>query len=483
MAQAVSTALTASGLGARPDLDRHRRPRAAMLAVAVTLVGAVATLYLILTLPLAVDEQANSRTAAALFVVGMSGLTLAGGVLARQQPHATMAWLLLLTGLAGVLSRGSVGLALALNDGRMPETGLSGWVASWAWVPAQVLGMLLLLRFPTGRLPTRRWRAVEWVLLLWAALATAGTVLNFWILPVRDFLDVLFVVLFGLVLAVVAAPVTRWRSASDDERRQLAWVAGAAVLIAVAGPVAVTFEAGALLEGLAYLVLPGAIAVAVLRHRLWDVDVRRRLDRLRLVREEERLRLRRELHDSLGPLLGTISMRSEAARNLVAAGAEPARVDTLLASIGADTEGALLEVRRLIDELGPSALDDQDLAGALREHLSSYVDGPRLTLDVPEPLSPLEPQVENAAYQIAREAIRNAVRHSGARQCRTTLRRHGDELVVSVEDDGRGLAGQPAGVGRQGMERRATAVGGTLTVTEAPGGGVRVAALLPGVSS
>nr|WP_281496690.1 histidine kinase [Ornithinimicrobium sp. F0845] len=145
----------------------------------------------------------------------------------------------------------------------------------------------------------------------------------------------------------------------------------AAVAVGISAPLALASETGEILQGVAGLLLPIGIGTAVLREELWDLDLRRRYDKLRLARDQERERLRRELHDSLGPVLGSISMRAEAARNVLATG-DAARADDLLASIGTATEGALTEVRRLIDNLGPTALADRDLAPALHTQLAAY---------------------------------------------------------------------------------------------------------------
>jgi two-component system NarL family sensor kinase len=183
----------------------------------------------------------------------------------------------------------------------------------------------------------------------------------------------------------------------------------------------------------------------------------------------------------LGPLLGSISMRVEAARNLIAAGATAAEVDRVLKSIGGETEAAVVEVRRFIDELGPSALADTDLVTALGELVAGYADaGPQVTLDVPEQLPPLDTAAEVALYRVAGEAVRNAVRHSDAQHCQVTIRIDGSDLVLEVVDDGVGLGGQPAGVGRRAMAERVSALGGTFELTDRAAGGVAVGARLIG---
>ena len=470
---------------------RWRSDAAGVLA-AVTWTSAVVTFVLLATLPMADEERPTARLAAAAFVLGMSWLAAAGAVLVRHRDHIAMGWLLLGTGLAGVLGRLVLGLALAGGD----ASGLLGWTTNWAWVPAQALALLLLLRFPTGRRPGPRWRWVESVVVAWGALTVVATALVPGPLgaealapaenpigvealaPVLDgALGTLFGILPALVVVAVAGPVVRWRTATASERRQLRAVALAAALLAVAAPMAVVSGAGALLEGVAYVVLPAAIGYAVLRHRLWGIDVARRLDRLRAVREEERRRLQRELHDSIGPVLGSVTMRAETARNLLAGG-ETDRLDEVLASIGVATEDALVEVRRLIDELEPSALAEQELVPAVQQLLDGYAGhGVQLVLRA-DPLPRLDPEVATVAYRVIGEAVRNVVRHSGARVATVSLHLVDDVLRLEVRDDGHGLRGHPAGVGRRGMEERVRAVGGSFSLDEDTRG-VVVRAQLP----
>jgi signal transduction histidine kinase len=253
----------------------------------------------------------------------------------------------------------------------------------------------------------------------------------------------------------------------------------ALLLIAAAAPLALVTDTGEVVEGLAWLLLPGALAFAVLRRRLWDLDLRRRFDRLRLVREEERSRLQRDLHDSLGPLLGSIAMRVEAAHNLVASGADRADVEPVLQAVAADTESASIEIRRILQELGPSALAERDLTSALQEMVERHPGAPRVTLVLPHVLPRLDPASEIAAYRIVSEALLNVVRHADAEHCRVTVTVVGRDLVLEVRDDGSGLAGATAGVGRRAMADRAAAVGGTLQVADSADGGVVVSAVLP----
>jgi signal transduction histidine kinase len=472
--------------------------RAATAGALSTAAVGVAVFWLAVQLPaLGSDEPARS-VAVSPFVMGMTVLAGTGALLVRQRPRSGMGWLMVATGVTGVLARLVFGLAVLADVRGHQAVHALGWLTNWAWVPMQALALLLLLRFPDGRLPSSRWRPVQGLVLLWSAAAIAVTALlpgplgaeqlaprtNPWGLAagrqqLEVALDVLFLVQPLVLLMAIAGPVLRWRGAEQEERRQLTAVARACLLLAVAAPLGLASDAGEVLEGLTWLVLPASIAYAVLRHGLWDLEVRRRLDRLRLVREEERTRLQRDLHDSLGPMLGAIAMRAEAARNLLAAGSPTQDVDRILQAIGTDAERAVAEVRRFIDELRPSALADTDLATALHALAADHQEaGLTVAVTIPDELPTLKPAAEVALYRVASEALRNVQRHAQAERCRLTVRVDGPDVLLEVVDDGLGLRGQPPGVGRTAMAERVAALGGDFALREPPGGGVHLSARL-----
>jgi signal transduction histidine kinase len=197
-------------------------------------------------------------------------------------------------------------------------------------------------------------------------------------------------------------------------------------------------------------------------------------------REEERRRLRRDLHDGLGPAVAGARLKAEAARSL--AGRRPDDAAVLLDELDADLAGLLEEVRRISRGLRPPALDELGLMPALRAQASRFTAEPGLDLLVegPAELPPLPAAVEAAAYWIALEAVTNVSRHSSASHCLVRIRL-GDGLEVEVEDDGVGIpAGTRRGVGLTAMRERAAEVGGTCQVEQRPGaGGTRVVAHLP----
>jgi two-component system NarL family sensor kinase len=204
-------------------------------------------------------------------------------------------------------------------------------------------------------------------------------------------------------------------------------------------------------------------------------------------REEERRRLRRDLHDGLGPVLTGTAFKADAARNTLKdadAVAGPAR--DLLAGLRADTTAAISDIRRLIYGLRPPALDDLGLIGSLREQstrlaLRPDVSGVAVTLNAPDHLPALPAAVEVAAYRIITEAMTNAVRHSSAGRIEITLGvAAGAGLSIEVRDDGTGPpAGWQPGVGVTSMRERAAELGGSCRFEASPGGGGQVIALLP----
>jgi signal transduction histidine kinase len=203
-------------------------------------------------------------------------------------------------------------------------------------------------------------------------------------------------------------------------------------------------------------------------------------EQLVTTREEERRRLRRDLHDGLGPTLAGMVMQLDAASNVLPR--DPGAVEPVLGVLRAAAQDAIADIRRLVYELRPPALDELGLVGAIREWTDRFSSpdeaGLQLSLDAPT-LPPLPAAVEVAALRIVQEAITNVVRHSHARVCSVRLAAAA-ALEVEVDDDGRGLAAdRRAGVGLTSMSERAAELGGTCTITSPAGGGTCVRATLP----
>ena len=219
------------------------------------------------------------------------------------------------------------------------------------------------------------------------------------------------------------------------------------------------------------------ICVAVHAVRL-TTDLQRSRERLVTAREEERRRLRRDLHDGVGPRLAALTLRIETARNRLAH--DPA-AEALLSDLAERAREAVADVRRSVHALRPPILDDLGLVPALRETAAQY-GGTDLNVSVeaPEDLSPLSAAVEVAAYRIAQEAMANAVRHAGAGSCTVRLSLENSVLRLEIEDDGRGIGeDRGSGVGLFSMRERAEELGGRWVVGSFPAGGTRVRAELP----
>jgi signal transduction histidine kinase len=234
--------------------------------------------------------------------------------------------------------------------------------------------------------------------------------------------------------------------------------------------------------------------VAVHAVRL-TADLQRSRERLVATREEERRRLRRDLHDGVGPTLTGLALQLNAARKLVRR--KPQDAEETLARLEQRTEDTITEMRRLIYGLRPPALDDLGLLASIRQQAQSqgmvdlsigtipderWENRPIFSMEAPEELPPLPAAVEVACYRIAQEALTNVARHARAKTCQ--LRLSVDEAVgalgVEITDDGVGMPkDRVAGVGLSSMRERAEELGGTLEVEPRTEGGTRVLARLP----
>jgi signal transduction histidine kinase len=218
-------------------------------------------------------------------------------------------------------------------------------------------------------------------------------------------------------------------------------------------------------------------AIAARTERLAEElqDIRQRLV---LTREEERRRIRRDLHDGLGPALSGVVFRIESARLLVSTDHEAA--DRAL-EVGRDQlRDVIADVRRLVHDLRPPALDDLGLLGALRQQadgLSSPGFGVHVAADS---VGELPAAVEVAAYRVVGEAVTNAARHARATRCEVRLTVDDHALQVEVADDGVGVTPTAvAGVGLVSLRERVAELGGRSEVVCPPSGGTTVRAWLP----
>lgn len=223
--------------------------------------------------------------------------------------------------------------------------------------------------------------------------------------------------------------------------------------------------------------LTGPLSTAVRATRLVE-QLQLSRERLVLTREDERRRLRRELHDGLGPLLTGVAMSADTAANLAGDAAGP-ELQERLAGVRRDTRSAISEVRRIVEGLGSPALDELGLVQALQlrtDQVRERSDGaPLLARVEAHQVSRLPAAVEQAVYRIATEALTNVVRHS--RASRVVVHVASDEHSVRCEvlDDGETTRAWKPGVGIAGMHERVAELGGTCSIGPGPRGGqVRV---------
>lgn len=236
--------------------------------------------------------------------------------------------------------------------------------------------------------------------------------------------------------------------------------------------------------------------VAVQAVRL-TADLRRSRERLVAAREEERRRLRRDLHDGLGPALGGLTLGLDAARGMLTK--DPSYTDGLLADLRDQAQETVADVGRLVYGLRPPALDDLGIVPAIRQQAARHgvlvdklparpdhqdLEAPQTLffVEASGDLSRIPAAVEVACYRIAQEAMVNVARHARASSCRVRFSVHEVDKTLDLEvvDDGVGVPeDRRAGVGMNSMRERAEELGGTLTVEHKPEGGTRIVATLP----
>jgi signal transduction histidine kinase len=217
--------------------------------------------------------------------------------------------------------------------------------------------------------------------------------------------------------------------------------------------------------------------VAALRAQALARDLESEREQVMLAAGAERARLRQDLHDGLGPALSGIALGAEAAHGLVRT--DPDAAMTLIDRIAVEATAATEEVRRVIDDLRPSALDSAALGEAIR--LAADRVAAHVSVEFQGDLVNLPPDVASTAYRIAAEALTNVARHASATRCCVRVGRVPEGLVLSVRDDGRGIhdQGSSAGVGLESMRRRAAVLGGHVTVRPNHPTGTEVSAMLP----
>jgi signal transduction histidine kinase len=223
----------------------------------------------------------------------------------------------------------------------------------------------------------------------------------------------------------------------------------------------------------------GAIVYAV---RLQS-DLQSARERLVITREEERRRLRRDLHDGLGPALASLPLKVDAAIDLFEQDRDTSL--RLLGEVKRQAQQLVGDVRQVVNDLRPSSLDELGLVEAIRgamAHLHSQPSAPQIVLDVDTVPRYLPAAVEAASYRIIMEAVTNVVKHAHASRCRIAicLQQNPPRLQILVEDDGIGLPEQVrANVGLYSMRERAEELGGTFQIETLAAGGTALVVSLP----
>jgi signal transduction histidine kinase len=209
-------------------------------------------------------------------------------------------------------------------------------------------------------------------------------------------------------------------------------------------------------------------------------DLQHSRERLVATREEERRRLRRDLHDGLGAQLAGLNVQAGSLRRLIPR--DPDAAEELVVELREELRSAIADIRRLVYDLRPPALDDLGLVESLRQLAERYgsKDEPlRVMLEAPEDLPDLPAAVEVAVYRITQEALTNVVRHARAHSCVVRLVLD-EDVTLEIVDDGDGIPDQrSAGVGLSSMHERASELGGSCVVHSVPKGGTQVLVHLP----
>jgi signal transduction histidine kinase len=223
-----------------------------------------------------------------------------------------------------------------------------------------------------------------------------------------------------------------------------------------------------------------AESVQVLKVRVAQLagDLQESRARIVRAREEERLRVRRDLHDGLGPTLAAAGLQVDALRERWRT--DDPLIAELLAKIKSELSTSVRDVRRIVDGLRPPSLDELGLRGVVKRYADG-VTAAGLIVDVhcPSDLELPGAATEVAAYRIVTEALTNVVRHARASTCRVTIGQTDGWLHLTVVDDGVGIRSSHAGVGTTSMLERASELGGGLTISSPEAGGTVVSARLP----
>ncbi len=426
----------------------------------------------------------------------------AGAVLIARRPDLPFGWLLGLAATADVLLVGlgvpCLSLAHGGRGGQLPAWGVGLGVLQW--VPTAMAG-IINVRFPSGRPSSSLGRWLDRGLCYGIAIGVVASYVGDSVatdvgealgqpLPTRRSFDGTWITAVGnastalipliLLLGAMAGigVVVRCFQASGVERQQLQWrAAGAAASLALF-PFAAAEALPAAADVIEPLIFVATLLIPVLRYQLWSgapVPRRRKIGPLVSrrtlieVHEEERRRLRRDLHDGLGPLLTGLRLNLDAVQTQLAT--DPDKALEYLSTARQASAEVISDLRGLVYGLRPPALDELGLAGALRTQLAVLAEGSttKVTLHVDDELA-LSAAIEVAVYRTATEALTNVVRHSPAQSCVVSITQTRADVVLNIDDDGPVSDTWYAGIGLTAMHERAAELGGALLASSGPNG-------------
>jgi signal transduction histidine kinase len=476
--------------GAARDADRVRSPTFLLLLLPVAVSGLLTPALQHGNRPYTQNflTAADNTIAIVFFAIPVLGAAVLG-----LRPGHRSGWLLLAGGVAtaaGLLAHAIAVRCLLVGSGPRWVGEPAAWLATWLLVPGLGVLPFALAAWPDG------WIRNRWLHRLGVAAAVALAALAAAQAIAPDTLDgvaresridnplgaralegflgpvstAAALVLGLFTISVVVDGAVRAVRSRGVGRKWLIAV-GAGVLTAEVAAGSGTLGDAGQIVAIAGTVLGAGLVVIAGAYQIRRVEQAERA-RAAVVaeREDERRRLRRELHDGVGPLLAALRLEID----------EIERTDRTSRARGL-VDDALGEIRRISRDLGPAGLEEFGLLGALRLQIARLDPGGSLIeLEASATLPPLSAAVETAVLRIAGEAMTNVVRHSGAASCRVTLRTDPTEgLSLSVSDDGTGFEQANAGIGLASMQARATELGGRCTVTSRPDQGTRVDVRLP----
>ncbi|GAA0240373.1 sensor histidine kinase [Cryptosporangium japonicum] len=422
-----------------------------------------------------------------LYPVNAVALGLCGALIVTHRRSYPIGWLLCAMGLDAAFVELTEGYGY---HAAWPAAATSEWLTNWT----NYLGIsgtaILVLLFPSGRHLSRLRRLGVWVASVATVLQMLGAAfghaadpafasgVNPYAIDVFDPVYVVGQVVFlGCLLAAIGSVVVRFRRSTGVEHEQLKWVAYALSLLAVAGSAATfLYNDSALVRVAIALVvplLPVAICVAILRYRLYDIDL---IVARTLVYGVLTVLLGAAYAGTvlvLGAALGRGSSWAAAGATLaVALAFRPlrGRVQDVVEQLGV----AISELRALANGIRPAYLDD-GLDVALRELAGRTP----LRVEVHAGRDRYPSDVEATAYFVACEALANTVKHARATGVALRAERKDDHLVLTIHDDGSGGARPAEGTGLRGLADRISAQGGRMRVDSAPDRGTTVIAELP----